>query len=45
MFLTGCIDPADGVKSIERTWNLDEDFLMYVVIESAEKAILEAKRY
>ena len=45
VFLTGCIDPADGVEPIEGTWNLGEDSLMHVVIVSAEKAILEAKKY
>ena len=45
MFFTGCINPADKIELIEGMWNLGEDSLMHVVIVSAEKAILEAKKY
>lgn len=36
---------ADGIKLIERTWNFDEDLLIYVIIKSAKKAILKVKKY
>lgn len=44
-FLTGCIDPAHGVEPVERVKSLSEDFLIQVIIGSAEKATLKAKTF